>query len=177
MLALTTILADGITIKIGNDIWTFGFNIIIYVVIAAIVGLIAEAIVGWRLPFGIIGAIIAALVGIWLMTQVIIISGVGDIYLGTNPAVPIFRALIGANADRDVVVLSPSSPYMLSPQASTVPSDRNARVCITPALTATTPVRPFTVAAIERPLLASPRAPLVFAPHVHTVPSFFNATV
>ncbi len=78
MLALTTILADGVTIKIGDNIWTFGFNIIIYVVIAAIVGLIAEAIVGWRLPFGIIGAIIAALVGIWLMTQVIIISGVGD---------------------------------------------------------------------------------------------------
>ncbi|HKF37659.1 MAG TPA: hypothetical protein VKB35_12245 [Ktedonobacteraceae bacterium] len=96
MLALTTILADGVTIKIGNDIWTFGLNIIIYVVIAAIVGLVAEAIVGWRLPFGIIGAIIAALVGIWLMTQVIIISGVGDIYLGTNPAVPIVRALIGA---------------------------------------------------------------------------------
>jgi uncharacterized membrane protein YeaQ/YmgE (transglycosylase-associated protein family) len=96
MLALTTILADGITIKIGNNIWTFGFNIIIYVIIAAIVGLIAEAIVGWRLPFGIIGAIIAALVGIWLMTQVIIISGIGDIYLGTNPAVPIVRALIGA---------------------------------------------------------------------------------
>lgn len=96
MLALTTILADGVTIKIGNDIWTFGFNTIIYVVIAAIVGLVAEAIVGWRLPFGIIGAIIAALVGIWLMTQVIIISGVGDIYLGTNPTVPIVRALIGA---------------------------------------------------------------------------------
>ena len=96
MLALTTILADGVTIKIGNDIWTFGLNIIIYVVIAAIVGLVAEAIVGWRLPFGIIGAIIAALVGIWLMTQVIIITGVGDIYLGTNPAVPIVRALIGA---------------------------------------------------------------------------------
>ena len=96
MLALTTILADGVTIKIGNNIWTFGLNIIIYVVIAAIVGLVAEAIVGWRLPFGVIGAIIAALVGIWLMTQVIIITGVGDIYLGTNPAVPIVRALIGA---------------------------------------------------------------------------------
>ena len=96
MLALTTILADGVTIKIGDNIWTFGFNIVIYVVIAAIVGLVAEAIVGWRLPFGIIGAIIASLVGIWLMTQVIIISGVGDIYLGTNPTVPIIRALIGA---------------------------------------------------------------------------------
>ena len=96
MLALTTILADGVTIKIGNNIWSFGLNIIIYVVIAAVVGLIAEAIVGWRLPLGIIGAIIAALVGIWLMTQVIIISGIGDIYLGTNPSVPIIRALIGA---------------------------------------------------------------------------------
>ena len=96
MLALATIFADGITIKIGENVWTFGLNMIIYVVIAAIVGLIAETIVGWRLPFGIIGALIAALVGIWLMTQVIIITGIGDIYLGTNPQVPVIRALIGA---------------------------------------------------------------------------------
>ncbi len=96
MLALTTIFADGITIKIGDNVWTFGLNMIIYVVIAAIVGLVAETIVGWRLPFGIIGALIAALVGIWLMTQVIIITGIGDIYLGTNPQVPVIRALIGA---------------------------------------------------------------------------------
>ncbi len=48
---------------------------------------------GWRLPFGIIGAIIAALVGIWLMTQVIIVSGIGDIYFD---GVPLIRALIGA---------------------------------------------------------------------------------
>src|SRR5215471_15536690 len=81
MLALTTILADGVTIKIGNDIWTFGLNIIIYVVIAAIVGLVAEAIVGWRLPFGIIGAIIAALVGVWLLTNFIVLTGVGDLYV------------------------------------------------------------------------------------------------
>ncbi len=61
--------------------------------IAAIVGLVAEAIVGWRLPFGFVGAIIAALVGIWLMTQVIIITGIGDINVF---GVPIIRALIGA---------------------------------------------------------------------------------
>src|SRR5438132_13001369 len=96
LFAMSTVMADGVTIKIGDHVWSFGLNIIIYLLVAAIVGLVAEAIVGWRLPFGIIGAIIAALVGIWLMTQVIIISGVGDIYLGTNPAVPIFRALIGA---------------------------------------------------------------------------------
>ena len=37
---------------------------IIYLVVAAVIGLVAEFIVGWRLPFGFIGAIIAALVGI-----------------------------------------------------------------------------------------------------------------
>jgi uncharacterized membrane protein YeaQ/YmgE (transglycosylase-associated protein family) len=96
MFALTTVLADGVTIRIGNNVWTFGLSFIIYLVIAAIVGLIAETIVGWRLPFGIVGAVIAALVGIWLMTQVIIVTGIGDIYLGTNPQVPVIRALIGA---------------------------------------------------------------------------------
>ncbi len=93
MLAFTTILADGVTIKIGDNVWTFGLNLIIYLIVAAIVGFVAEAIVGWRLPFGIIGAIIAALVGIWLTTQVIIISGIGDIYFDR---VPLIRALIGA---------------------------------------------------------------------------------
>jgi len=62
-------------------------------VVAAIVGLVAEFIVGWRLPFGIVGAVIAGLIGVWLMTRVVIISGFTDIYIGD---VPIIRALIGA---------------------------------------------------------------------------------
>ncbi len=86
-------LADGIAISIGGNHWTFGLNIILYLVIAAIVGVIAEYIVGWKLPLGIIGAIIAAIVGIWLMTQVISITGIGDIWLF---GVPLIRALIGA---------------------------------------------------------------------------------
>ncbi len=87
------VLAAGITIRVGNQAWSFGLNIIVYLIVAAIVGLVAEAIVGWRLPFGFIGAIIAALIGIWLMTQVIIIDGIGDINVG---GVPLLRALIGA---------------------------------------------------------------------------------
>ena len=87
------VLADGVTIQIGNNVWSFGLNFILYLVIAAIVGLIAEYIVGWRVPLGIIGAIIAAVIGIWLMTQVITISGIGDIYVY---GVPLFRALVGA---------------------------------------------------------------------------------
>ena len=86
-------MADGVTNKIGDHVWSFGLNIIVYLLVAAIVGLVAEAIVGWRLPFGFVGAIIAALVGIWLMTQVIIITGIGDINVF---GVPIIRALIGA---------------------------------------------------------------------------------
>lgn len=87
------VLADGVTITIGNNVWSFGLNFIMYLIIAAIVGVIAEYIVGWRLPLGIIGAIVAAIVGIWLMTQVIVINGIGDINVF---GVPIIRALIGA---------------------------------------------------------------------------------
>jgi uncharacterized membrane protein YeaQ/YmgE (transglycosylase-associated protein family) len=96
MLALNLILADGVTIRIGDNVWNFGLNFIIYLIIAAIIGLLAEFIVGWRLPFGFVGAIIAALIGIWLMNNVIIISGLPDIIIPTSPPVYLIRALIGA---------------------------------------------------------------------------------
>jgi uncharacterized membrane protein YeaQ/YmgE (transglycosylase-associated protein family) len=93
LLTQHSILADGISIHIGDNVWTISLNFIVYLIIAAIVGLVAEFIVGWRLPFGFVGAIIAALIGIWLMTRVIILTGIGDI---TLYGVPIIRALIGA---------------------------------------------------------------------------------
>ncbi len=93
MLAFLTVLADGVTIKIGDNIWSFGLNFIVYLIIAAVVGLVAEGLVRYHLPFGFVGAIIAALIGIWLMTNVIIITGIGDII---EFGVPLFRALIGA---------------------------------------------------------------------------------
>ena len=97
MLVLSSILASGpsgVTIRIGDNVWSFGLSFIIYLIIAAIVGLVAEAIVGGpRLPFGFVGAIIAALIGVWLMTNVILIGGIGDIYVY---GVPLIRGLIGA---------------------------------------------------------------------------------
>ena len=93
MFALQLILADGVTIKLGDNVWTFGWSFIIYLIVAAVVGLVAETLVGWRLPFGFVGAIVAALVGAWLLTKVIILTGIGDI---TVYGVPIVRALIGA---------------------------------------------------------------------------------
>src|SRR5712691_647557 len=93
MLAFLTALGDGVTIRIGNDVWSFGLNFILYLIIAAIVGLVAEDLVRYHLPFGFVGAIIAALIGIWLMTNVIIITGIGDV---TVFGVPLIRALFGA---------------------------------------------------------------------------------
>jgi uncharacterized membrane protein YeaQ/YmgE (transglycosylase-associated protein family) len=93
MFALQFILADGVTIKLGDNVWTFGLNFIIYLIVAAVVGLVAESLVGRRLPFGFVGAIIAALVGAWLLTKVIVINGIGDINVY---GVPILRALVGA---------------------------------------------------------------------------------
>ena len=68
---------------------------IIYLAIAALVGIVAEFIVGWRLPLGIIGAIIAALVGIWLLTNVVQVNIPGDFTIAGQP-IPIIRALLGA---------------------------------------------------------------------------------
>jgi hypothetical protein len=52
-----------ITIKVGNLHLALYQSQLMYLLVSAIVGFVAEFIVGWRLPFGIIGAIIAALVG------------------------------------------------------------------------------------------------------------------
>ena len=90
------ILADGVTITIGHNIWSFSLSFLLYLLLAAIVGVIAEYIVGWRVPLGIIGAIVAGIVGAWLMTQVVSIQGVGDLYLFGNKDYPLFRALLGA---------------------------------------------------------------------------------
>ena len=93
---LSTIFADTITIKIGNTVLYLGTNLLVYLAVAAIVGLVAEFIIGWRLPFGIIGATIAALIGIWLMTQVIVISGIPDYAINTTPPIYLVRAILGA---------------------------------------------------------------------------------
>jgi uncharacterized membrane protein YeaQ/YmgE (transglycosylase-associated protein family) len=86
MFTLSTLSSHLATITITTEF-------IIYLIVAAIVGLVAEFIVGWRLPFGFIGAIIAALVGIWLLTNVINVIIPFD---KTVYGVPIIKALLGA---------------------------------------------------------------------------------
>jgi uncharacterized membrane protein YeaQ/YmgE (transglycosylase-associated protein family) len=93
MLHFASILATGITIKISASIWSISLSIILSLIIAIIIGLIAKLIVRDRIPIGFIGSTIAAFIGIWLMTQIIIIQGIGDIFIF---GIPIIRALIGA---------------------------------------------------------------------------------
>ncbi|GAC1350671.1 MAG: hypothetical protein NVSMB27_35390 [Ktedonobacteraceae bacterium] len=82
-----------ITINLGNIHLALYLSQVMYLLVAAFVGFVAEFIVGWRLPFGIIGAIIAALVGIWIVNNVIILIIPGDPVLF---GIPLFKALIGA---------------------------------------------------------------------------------
>lgn len=86
----TGFLLMGVILSVGVSLHAFS---IVEFILAVIVCVIAELIVGWRLLFGLIGSTIAALIGIWLMTQVIVITGIGDINLF---GVPLVRALIGA---------------------------------------------------------------------------------
>ncbi len=82
-----------ITINIGTMHLALYLSQVMYLLVAAIVGFVAEFIVGWRLPFGIIGAIVAALVGIWIVTNMVILIIPGDPVLF---GIPLFKALIGA---------------------------------------------------------------------------------
>src|SRR5260370_22104476 len=82
-----------ITINIGNAHLALYLSQLMYLLVAALVGFVAEFIVGWRLPFGIVGAIIAALVGIWIVTNVVTLIIPGDPVLF---GIPLFKALIGA---------------------------------------------------------------------------------
>ena len=82
-----------ITVTVGNTHLALYLSQVMYLLVAALVGFVAEFIVGWRLPFGVIGAIIAALVGIWIVTNIVTLIIPGDIMLF---GIPLFKALIGA---------------------------------------------------------------------------------
>ncbi|GCF11155.1 hypothetical protein [Dictyobacter arantiisoli] len=61
--------------------------------IALIIGILARRVVGRRLPFGYIGTIIMALLGIWLATDVILIDIPLDILFYN---VPLLKSTLGA---------------------------------------------------------------------------------
>jgi len=45
-------------------LYSFTLSHLIYLMIAIIIGILAETIIGWRLPYGVLGAILCAVLGI-----------------------------------------------------------------------------------------------------------------
>src|ERR1035441_3231941 len=87
-------------------------------------------------------------------------------------------------ARRFLLVLSPSWPYLLKPQAATVPSEHNAKLWSRPAAMPTTTLpdsaeTPESVLTATGTLwlfvLLSPSWPSVLSPQANTVPSEHNA--
>jgi uncharacterized membrane protein YeaQ/YmgE (transglycosylase-associated protein family) len=68
-------------------------GLIVYLLVALLAGFIAERLVGASLPGGWIGSILAALVGMWLMVNVLGFAVPGDPVIG---GVPIVTAILGA---------------------------------------------------------------------------------
>lgn len=68
-------------------------ELLILLLIGLVVGLIAEAIVGTRVPLGFAGAVILGMLGAWIAGHVLHFS-ISPEY--TINGVPLFRSLIGA---------------------------------------------------------------------------------
>ncbi|HLG79236.1 MAG TPA: hypothetical protein VKX46_22685 [Ktedonobacteraceae bacterium] len=69
---------------------------LIYWAIAALVGILAEFIVGWRLPLGIFGAFVASLLGIWLFTNIIPLDISSGTIVIADVSIPVVKAFLGA---------------------------------------------------------------------------------
>lgn len=68
-------------------------QLIVFLVIAGLAAWIAGALLGFRYPFGFVGAFVAAIIGEWLMINVFHILLAPEVsYAG----IPIITALVGA---------------------------------------------------------------------------------
>jgi uncharacterized membrane protein YeaQ/YmgE (transglycosylase-associated protein family) len=68
-------------------------QLILYLLVALLAGLLAERMVSTALPGGIFGTILAALLGMWLMLGVLHFAVPGDLNIA---GVPILTTILGA---------------------------------------------------------------------------------
>ncbi len=68
-------------------------HLLVLLLVGAVVGLVAERLTSRKLPYGWIGAIVAGLVGAWLMVDVLKLVIAPDLSVG---GIPLVSALIGA---------------------------------------------------------------------------------
>lgn len=74
-------------------LYSFTLSHLIYLIIAFIIGILAETIVGWRLPYGVLGAILCATLGIILVLLLPIPIG-GEMRM-FGQSIAVARAFIG----------------------------------------------------------------------------------
>jgi len=70
-------------------------NLVVLVLIAAVCGFVAERMTSGRLPYGLVGAILGALLGSWLLVEMFRWEIPGDMTAG---GVPVLTAILGAAA-------------------------------------------------------------------------------
>jgi len=68
-------------------------HLLVLLLVGALAGLIGERLVGRGMPFGVVGAIVAGLVGAWLMVDVLHAVIAPELALG---GIPIISAIVGA---------------------------------------------------------------------------------
>ncbi len=68
-------------------LFTFHLSQLLYCLIAIIIGVLAETIIGWRLPYGVLGAILCAIVGVTLLVVLPFQIGHDVTIFGQNIAV------------------------------------------------------------------------------------------
>lgn len=68
-------------------------HLLVLLIVGALAGLIGERLIGRGMPGGLIGAIVAGLVGAWLMVDVLHLVIAPEFALG---GIPILSAIIGA---------------------------------------------------------------------------------
>jgi len=68
-------------------------HLLVLLIVGALAGLIGERLVGRGMPGGLIGAIVAGLVGAWFMVDVLHVVLAPELSLG---GIPIISAILGA---------------------------------------------------------------------------------
>lgn len=79
--------------KIHSANFSLSVGQILIWIIALIIGMLARLAFGRRIPFGIIGTVLMALIGIWFVTDVFLINIPRDLIFYD---VPLLKAVIGA---------------------------------------------------------------------------------
>jgi uncharacterized membrane protein YeaQ/YmgE (transglycosylase-associated protein family) len=68
-------------------------HLLVLLIVGAVAGLIGERLVGRGMPYGLVGAIVAGLVGAWLMVDVLHVVIAPELSVA---GIPLISAILGA---------------------------------------------------------------------------------